>query len=297
MKVLITGSEGFIGSHFQRRLSNHDLTLIDLVNNNDATDFFRSDSTRFDLVIHCAAIVGGRKTIDGQPAKLLSNFGLDSEMLMHGLRNKTRKTVYFSSSAAYPMRLQTQYITLPLIKESKLNQYKLKETDINLDDIKNSDPSIYGVSKLTGEQIIRYIRNDLPVWIFRPFSGYSERQSLDYPFPSFIERAKCRTDPFDIWGDGNQVRDWVHVDDIVNFTLEAIDIAEPDVFNICTGRPTSFNEFAHILTDMVGYSPQFNRILDAPVGVQYRVGDPTKQNMIYVPKITLEEGIQRALNL
>jgi nucleoside-diphosphate-sugar epimerase len=299
MKILITGYKGFVGSHFHERLQNHDLTLVDIAEGNDAADFFRTNNDKFDLVIHLAATVGGRKVIDLEPSRLFNNFVLDSEMIQWALRTKPRKIVYYSSSAAYPMSLQSSHVW----NDSRTgchhrpNDRRLVETDINLNSVQNPDPSIYGWSKLTGEQLLSYVKNELNVWIFRPFSGYSEKQSLDYPFPSFIARAKRRDDPFEIWGDGNQVRDWVHIDDIVTFTLEAVDIADPDVFNICTGRPTSFNEFAEILTDAVGYKPKFNRILDAPVGVQYRVGDPSKQNMVYRPKITLEEGIARALKL
>ena len=296
MKVLITGYKGFVGSHFHKRLQDHDLTLVDIADGNDAGEFFRTNDDRFDLVIHLAATVGGRKTIDLAPHRLFNNFVLDSEMIQWALRTKPSKIVYYSSSAAYPAWMQEHnWYHYPDVVD--INQHKLVEHDIQLDRVFNPDPSIYGWSKLTGEQMLSYVRNELDVWIFRPFSGYSETQSLDYPFPSFIARAKRRDDPFEIWGDGNQVRDWIHIDDIVTFTLEAVDIADPDVFNICTGRPTSFNEFAEILTDMVGYNPEFNRILDAPVGVQYRVGDPTKMNMIYVPKISLEDGIHRALQL
>lgn len=291
MKILITGGRGFIGSHFHKRFIDDDVTIVDLLDGNDALDFFRDSNAKFDLVIHCAAIVGGRKTIDGSPAKLFGNFALDSEMLMWALKTKPRKVVYFSSSAAYPNSLQQEkdFYT------GENNKYRLKESDIDLNDMKNADPSVYGLSKLVGEHLIQYVQDEIDVWIFRPFSGYSELQSLDYPFPSFIARAARQDDPFEIWGPtGLQSRDWVHIDDIIEFTLRALE-HDPDVYNICTGVPTSFNEFAEIVTSMVGYKPKFNRILSAPVGVQYRVGDPTKQNKIYVPRISLEEGIKRAL--
>lgn len=301
MKILITGHKGFVGSHFVNKLNEHDLTLIDISTNNnisqDAIDFFRTDNTHFDLVIHLAAIVGGRKTIDGKPAALLSNFTLDSSLITWALKTKPKKIVYYSSSAAYPMSLQEKEFFNEWNGKWEPNNIKLRETDIDLDNLENPDPSVYGLSKLTGEHLFNYVKNELNAWIFRPFSGYSEKQSLDYPFPSFIARALRRDDPFEIWGDGNQVRDWVHIDDIVEFTLKAIELSEPDVFNICTGRPTSFNEFAKLVTDMVGYSPGLKHLIDAPVGVQYRVGDPAKMQQIYEPRVTLEEGIRRALNL
>lgn len=296
MKILITGHAGFVGSHFHRRLYDHDLTLIDIKEGNDAAEFFRKDDTHYDLVIHLAATVGGRKVIDLEPSRLFNNFNLDSELLQWALRTRPQKIVYYSSSAAYPMKLQGRYRFDPYDPGGYLNDYKMRENDIDLDEVDSPDPSVYGWSKLTGEQLMRYVANELDIWIFRPFSGYSELQSLDYPFPSFINRAMRRDDPFEIWGDGKQVRDWVHIDDIVEFTLAALE-ADPDTWNICTGRPMPFNDFAKLVTNIVGYEPEFQHILGNPVGVHYRVGDPTKMNEIRPAKIYFEEGIVRALAL
>lgn len=284
MKILITGHRGFVGSAFVKRLETHDLTLIDIKDGNDAVDFFAKDDTRFDLVIHCAATVGGRKTIDLAPYKLFNNFVLDSMLLQWCLKTNPKQVVYFSSSAAYPNKLQ-----VPELK------HRLKEADIDLNSVQNPDPSVYGWSKLTGEMLISYsgIEN---IHIFRPFSGYSEDQDLDYPFPSFINRARQKLDPFEIWGDGEQVRDWIHIDDIVEMVLVTVaSTAGRQAWNICNGRATSFNELAQYVANEAGYSPQLDHRLDAPVGVQYRVGDPTKSHIIYVPQISLEEGIWRAM--
>lgn len=294
MKILITGSAGFVGKHFVKRLQGHDLTLVDIKDGKDAGDFFRNNDTKFDLVIHLAATVGGRKVIDLAPHKLFNNFNLDSELFQWALKTKPTKIVYYSSSAAYPMELQDDWEIGA--HEGAINRRGLRESDINLDDVRSPDPSVYGWSKLTGEHFARWAaKQGLNIWVFRPFSGYSETQDLDYPFPSFIARAKRRDNPFEIWGDGEQIRDWIHIDDIVEMTLRAIDVSEPDVFNICTGRPTSFNEFARMVTKMVGYDTELKHDLSAPVGVRVRIGDPTKMLQIYTPKISFEEGITRAL--
>ena len=294
MKILITGSSGFVGKHFVKKLQGHDLTLIDIKEGNDAGEFFRTNDDSFDLVIHLAATVGGRKTIDLAPHRLFNNFSLDSELFQWALKTKPERIVYYSSSAAYPMRLQDDYEIGP--KEGFPNRRALMESDIDLDNTRSPDPSVYGWSKLTGEQLARWAsRQGLNIWVFRPFSGYSETQDLDYPFPSFIARAKRRDNPFEIWGDGNQVRDWIHIDDIVNATLTAVDCTEPMTVNLSTGRATTFNDFAKIVTKMAGYNAELAHDLSAPVGVRVRIGDPAKMNQFYTAKISLEEGIARAL--
>jgi len=66
MNILITGHKGFCGRNFVKHLYKHKITGIDIKDGNDCRDFFRKSRKKFDLVIHLAAIVGGRETIEGQ---------------------------------------------------------------------------------------------------------------------------------------------------------------------------------------------------------------------------------------
>jgi nucleoside-diphosphate-sugar epimerase len=171
----------------------------------------------------------------------------------------------------------------------------LNECDINLNNIRSPDLT-YGWSKLTGEYTLQFLEEKgIRVHVFRPFSGYGTDQDLSYPFPSFIQRAKTLMNPFDIWGDGKQVRDFIHMQDIVDAVDEAIrqDIKGP--VNLGSGIATSFNRLQEIVCGMQQYCPEVNHIKTAPVGVMYRVCDPTKMLSFYKPKIDLYEGVARAL--
>jgi nucleoside-diphosphate-sugar epimerase len=285
MKILITGDAGFVGRAFHRALDDkgHDITGIDIANGIDCRDFFKKDDTKYDVVIHLAAIVGGRATIEGNPLAVASDLAIDSDMFQWAVRTKPKHLVYYSSSAAYPIYLQKA-------------AYKqlLREPDINLDHIRNPDYS-YGWAKLTGETLAQYARAEgIKVSVLRPFSGYGSDQALDYPFPSLIARGKAKLDPFEIWGTGEQVRDFIHIDDVVAATFEAI-TNNVKTLNLCTGRPTSFIQLAEMIMLAQGYLAPIKKHLGKPSGVEYRVGDPTKMLHIYEPKITLEEGIARAL--
>lgn len=285
--ALVTGSEGFIGRHMTRRLMLDGWTVegCDIKTGRDCRDLFAVDDTRFDLVVHCAAIVGGRATIDGQPLRVATDLAIDSDFFQYVARSRPGRAVYFSSSAAYPIALQTgdpaRRMTEPLIDAASA-----------------LDPdAIYGWAKLTGERVAALVNADLDcVHVFRPFSGYGHDQDLDYPFPKFIDRARLRLDPFEIWGTGRQVRDWVHVDDVVDTVMAVLPESPTAVgpLNICTGRPTPFLVLADMVTKAAGYSPGFVTRPDAPTGVQYRVGDPTAMNAFHTAKVTLEEGIHRA---
>ena len=286
MKILITGDAGFVGRAFHRALDDkgHEITGIDIANGIDCRDFFKKDDTRYDVVIHLAAIVGGRATIEGNPLAVASDLAIDSDMFQWAVRTKPKHLVYFSSSAAYPIYLQRA-----------VYKQRLREGDINLDHIRTPDLS-YGWAKLTGETLARYARAEgIKVHILRPFSGYGSDQDMDYPFPSLIARGKAKLDPFEVWGTGEQVRDFIHIDDVVAATFEAI-TNDIQTLNLCTGRPTSFIQLAEIIMLAQGYLAPIKNHPSKPSGVEYRVGDPTKMFKIYEPKISLEEGIHRALN-
>ena len=284
MKVLITGDAGFVGGYFRKALDGHEIIGVDIKNGIDARRFFAEDDTHFNLVVHLAAIVGGRATIEGAPLSVAVDLAIDSELFQWALRTKPDRIVYYSSSAAYPIQFQEL--------DDKI---KLKEEHIDLSNIMSPDYT-YGWAKLTGEMLAGYAEKEgLRVHVFRPFSGYGEDQSLDYPFPSFIKRGVERADPFVIWGTGNQTRDFIHMDDVVAATLEAVRQDVPGPVNLGLGRPTSFNELADMVAKECGYSPEFERKIGAPEGVQYRVCNPSKMLSFYTPKISLEQGISRAV--
>lgn len=284
MKVLITGHKGFVGREFCRQLDGHDIVGIDLKAGRDCRHFFAHDSTKFDLVVHLAAVVGGRMKIDGAPLEVATDLAIDSDMFQWAMRTRPDRIIYYSSSAAYPVDIQT--------REFHRRQF---EHDINLDDVRTPDKT-YGWSKLTGEILGKYaIEAGLKVHVFRPFSGYGLDQDRDYPFPSFIDRALRRDDPFQIWGDGTQQRDFIHISDVVAASLEAVrqDIQGPT--NLGWGRATSFNELALMVCAAAGYDPGIEHLPSRPVGCWYRVSNSDKMHAFYTPKISLEEGIWLAL--
>jgi nucleoside-diphosphate-sugar epimerase len=295
--ALVTGSAGFVGRHMVEALefAGYDVVGIDIRQPDagpwlhaDARDYFRVSEERFDLVVHCAAVVGGRQTIEGEPLAVAVDLSIDAEMFGWALRTRPGRIVYYSSSAAYPVRLQ------------RLGKpRRLFEDDIDLEDLLLGAPDLsYGWAKLSGEMLARWAEAEgLRVHVFRPFSGYGSDQDESYPFRAFVERARRREDPFAIWGNGRQTRDFIHVDDVIAGTLAAVDADYPGPLNLCTGRPTSMSDLAELVAGRAGYSPEFEFLRDEPRGVEYRVGDPFRMHTVYRPRVSLEEGIDRALGL
>ena len=282
MDILITGSHGFVGRYFINRLQEHNLTLIDIKAGTDCRDFFKREDKQYDLIIHLAAIVGGRESIEGRPLAVADNLSIDSEFFQWCLKTKPKKIVYFSSSAAYPISWQTE----------NMKRHRLKESNIGLNDIRNPDMT-YGWSKLTGEYLAQFVPN---VHIFRPFSGYGWDQDLTYPFPMYVKRAIERQNPFEVWGPGTQTRDFIHMADVVNAVLTAVEENIQGPINLGTGRSTSFIQLAQMCMSAVGYAGEIKTNPDKPVGCMHRVSDNSKLLEFYTPKISLEEGIKEAVD-
>jgi len=287
--ALVTGAAGFVGRHVTAALAaaGWHVDTVDLVNGGDALDVFRTSTECYDLVIHAAAVVGGRTFIDGEPFQLAAiDLELDAALWRFAHRTRPARIVYLSSSAAYPVVMQSPHLARRLIEE-----------DLDAAGSSTLAPdATYGYVKVVGERMALEARADgIPVTIVRPFSGYGGDQALDYPFPAFIDRAVRREDPFDVWGTGEQVRDYIHIDDIVAAILALVELEVDGPVNLGTGRPTSSAQLARMVTEAAGYSPTIRTLGDKPVGVGYRLASTALLDRYYVPRITLEAGIAAAL--
>lgn len=288
MRALVTGCSGFVGRHMLDRLdrSAWDTAGLDIDAGFDALDYFRTATTRsrWDLVVHAAASAPHRAAIDTEPQHFARNLQLDAAMFDWAARTQQGRVLYLSSSAAYPVA-----------RQDNPGWGRMMEDDIDLDDAQEPD-SVYGWAKLTGERLAVEARKaGVPVTVVRPFSGYGEDQSEKFPFRALVERARRREDPFVIWGDGNQARDWIHIDDVVSAALAVVASGTEEPVNLCTGSSWSMAELARLACDQVGYRPTFQYLADKPAGVAYRVGDPWRMEQYYKPQITLPDGVARAL--
>lgn len=242
---------------------------------------------KFSDVFHFAAIVGGRAKIDGDPMMVALDLSIDAEFFYWICRYKPERVMYPSSSAAYPVNMQTDS-----------HAVALAESDIRFDSNLGQPDMTYGWSKLTGEYLAQVAAKyyDISVACVRPFSGYGEDQDLSYPVPAIAVRAAKKEDPFEVWGSGKQGRDFVHIDDCIDCILMAMDnIKDGSAINIGSGKLTSFLEIIELFSSFAGYKPEIKPLLDKPVGVHSRYA-----NMDYVanrfgwkPKISVEEGMRR----
>ncbi len=260
----------------------------------DDPEYFKNsfglDVTRFKDVFHFAAIVGGRATIDGDPMKVALDLAIDALFFRWICLQKPERVLYPSSSAAYPVDLQTEADAIALA-ESDIDFKKMGQPDMT-----------YGWSKLTGEYLASIAAEyyGVSVTCIRPFSGYGEDQDLSYPVPAIARRAALKENPFEVWGSGKQGRDFVHIQDVMDCTLLAMDhITDGSAINIGSGKLTSFLDLIEVFTSFAGYSPDIKPLLDKPVGVHSRYAnmDYVNEKLGWEPKLSLEDGMRRVYDV
>jgi len=309
MKVLITGAAGFLGRNFVRyHVERGDMVHgIDDMSSpyaewvkgwphnvvGDAGRFFdewdEGIVNDYDVVYHFAAPVGGREKIEGDPLFNAGSLRLDAALFRWASTHGKRSTiVYPSSSAVYGWKLQGSGESEPL------SEWMF---DPDMQDWPAPD-EMYGLTKMVGEVMARkawdYGVNTLCI---RPFSGYGEDQSLEYPVPSIARRAARGENPLVVWGSGLQTRDFIHVSDVVGATVARLDagVHGYEAMNIGTGEPHNFNQIATMCARAAGYEPSIENLEDRPQGVDRRYCDPSRMLGFYTPRVTLQEGLRRVV--
>lgn len=318
-KILITGAAGFVGRHFVGRFleAGDEVHAVDSVvsgtggirpdqkwplfeprdypgfhfYHQDCREWFRQSGERdFDYCLHLAAVVGGRQMIENFPLAVADDLSIDAAYWQWAAETHPAKTLTFSSSAAYPIKFQRRE-----------GYHLLKEEMIEIGgDVGMPDMS-YGWAKLTAEYLgkLAFEKHGLKSVVYRPFSGYGEDQDLTYPFPAICRRVLEHrgASKLTVWGTGNQMRDFIYIEDCVDGVLATMDqIDNGDALNLSTGLFTSFKDFARLAARLCGYSPDVEGTSSTPEGVFARGGDTAKQQRLgFTAKLSFADGVQRGL--
>jgi len=305
-RVLVTGGAGFIGSHTVDALLQHgasvwvldDLSTGSLRNlrvwKTNRKLHFRRGSTiqanlvaaltkRVDAVIHLAAIVSPFYSVKKPEVVNAANVNGTLNVLNSCVKAQTQKFVFASSSSVYG-----DQVHLPIAEENPLCPI-----------------TPYGASKLSGEKYCgAYNRTyGLSTIALRYFNVYGERQSSN-PYSGviaiFSKQLRRGLQP-KIFGDGMQTRDFIHVSDVVQANLQALNAnsGTGDAFNVGTGRPISINELSSIQAKLV------NKVEITPIHALARAGDikdsyaditRAKQVLGFQSKMDLEQGLMALVN-
>jgi len=302
MRCLVTGAAGFIGSHLAQRLlaDGHQVIGLDAF-----TDYYgraqkeenlgelrRSERFQFvemdllhddltqpldqvDLVFHMAAQPGVRASWGAAFAQYVELNIVATQRLLDAVRGrKLTKLVYASSSSVYgdAESFPTPEVTLP------------------------KPISPYGVSKLAGEHLcyLYWRQYGVPTVSLRYFTVYGPRQRPDMAFHRFI-RSYLENGDIDVFGDGEQIRDYTYVTDAVDATVRAAFRGDNgSVFNVGGGDQVTVNAVLSMLSGLTSGGPVINRKPAQDGDARRTCADirRARERLGYVPVIGLLAGLQ-----
>ncbi len=314
-KVLVTGGASFIGSHLVDKLVGLDATvrvaddlssgklenLQDSISNieflkGDLRDrsFARRSMEGMEIVFHLAACHGGRGFIDTHPAECASNLVLDGIVFDEAWRTGVKRVCFASSACVYPIQHQ--------VKPTAGKTIYLKEewADPFKEGCAAADGE-YGWAKLMGEMTLRayWKQYGMKSVSCRLFTAYGERENETHAVIALIAKAFIRMNPYEIWGDGQQDRNFTYVGDIVDGMIRAAEkIEDASAVNIGTAEHVKIIDLAQMIFAETRFTPRTIHFdTSKPVGVYSRAADltRTRERLGWEPSTSVKEGLRRTI--
>jgi GDP-L-fucose synthase len=104
--------------------------------------------------------------------------------------------------------------------------------------------------------------------------------------------------PFEVWGDGTQMRDFVYVDDVVDGLMKVVELVPNGTpYNVATGKGTTVTELVETITDIYGYKPEFNYDVTKPTMIPVRLVDVSRiyDDIGWKAETSLREGLEKTI--
>jgi len=300
MRVLVTGGAGFIGSHLAEKLakSGHQVTVIDnLSAGSDNVELLKQLNIKFhqqdiadfpkvnelikdhEAVFHLAAMNRAGRSIADPLGAHASNATGTLNVFEASRRNKVRKVVFISSSSVLGGSEGTLTADTPY---NPLHPY--------------------GVGKATGEMYAKIYNNvyDQDITILRYFSIYGSRQkgNLDYPavIAKFVMLA-LGNKPLTVYGDGKQLRNYTHVDDAVEATVNAMTkkSTKNRILHVANPNEYSIHDIVTAIKEIIGDSVtiKYEPLVAPEPKRNFPDITETREQLGWEPKVNLKEGIKR----
>ena len=304
MRILVTGGAGFIGSHLVRRFleGGHTVSVLDNESNGRRENvpagalYALADVTLpaevepafargLDAVCHIAGQVSIIRSFSDPVVDLRTNVEGTLNILQLCLKYKVPRLIYASSMTLYG---DIQTVPTPETEPCRPDSY-------------------YGITKHAAERYVHSTaeRPDLGfefrVTSLRMFSVYGPGQSYNNPYQGVLgifSGNLLRGEPITIFGDGEQTRDFVYIDDIVDGWVRALDNPASGgcVFNLGSGRSLSINQLAAYAIAAFGHAPGGYKVIRAPArpGEQRTVRADIRQArsvLGWEPRTTFETGL------
>jgi len=309
-KILVTGGASFIGSHLVDDLisKNLEVRVVDDLSSgkfenikqhvsNKSIEFVKGDLREtkvakkavggIDLIFHLAGDHGGRAYVDLHQAGPSTNLLLDGNLFWQAYMAGVGKIVFASSGCVYPNYLQI---------DPKKKLYLAEQQVGPPYDADN----MYGWAKLMAEMTLRAYTQEFGIKsaACRFFVVYGPRGKEDHAVMAMIARAFIKQDPFIIWGNGRQVRNWTYVDDIISGLLLAAEkIDDGTSVNLGSEERLTVLETAKMILEYSGHSAKVRLHPEMPTGPANRVANNklAKELLGWEPQVKFSEGLKTTI--
>jgi len=294
MKILVTGGAGFIGSHLTDRLikEGHRVVVVDNLstgrkeNLNKKAKFYKIDicspkiaqifkKEKPEIVFHYAAQIDVRKSVENPIEDANINILGTLNLLENSKKYKVKKFIFASSVGVYgePQKL-------PVTENHPLNPI-----------------SPYPITKLAVEKYLNYYRSLGLKFVSLRYSNIYGRRQISVGeggvVATFIDKLLKGEKPI-IYGDGNQTRDFLCVDDAVSAAIKSLKARSGSIYNIGTNKEIAVKELLNLTSDILGKNikPLFKPLRQGKI-IRSRIDfSKVKKELNWQPKYNLNKGLK-----
>ena len=295
VKIYIAGHRGMVGSAVWRALEAkgyHNLigkTSQELdLRNQEAVNQFMIEQ-RPDVIIDAAAKVGGILANNDYPYPfLMENLQIQNNLIDAAHKNDVRKFIFLGSSCIYP----------------KLAPQPLKEDYLLTDSLEPTN-EWYAIAKIAGVKACEAVRKQfkkdfvslMPTNLYGPFDNFDLKSSHVLPamLRKFHEASQNNDAPVTLWGSGKPMREFLHVDDLAQAVLFALENVLPEyLYNVGTGTDVSIKNLAKIIQETTGHKGDIIWDASKPDGTPRKWMDSSKMHALgWQPTYALRQGIMQ----
>ena len=310
-KIFIAGGSGMVGKAIIDKLNScgyKNLTTpcraeLDLKNNSEVFDWFSKNKPN--LVILAAAKVGGIYSNSSYPVDfLLDNLKIQNNVIEASWKNNVRRFLFLGSSCIYP----------------KLSQQPIREEELLKSSLEKTNES-YALAKISGIKLCQALRKQygfdaislMPTNLYGKGDNYHEENS--HVLPALLNRFHLHKldlkKSIKCWGTGNPRREFMHVEDLADASIFALENWDPNkdnaplddsgepltLLNVGTGYDISIKKLAEMIADITSFKGEIIWDTKKPDGTYQKLLDISRlKNLGWSAKINLKDGLQKTYN-